>query len=70
MRGAIEMGEAIAKNNPETVQRMKDIMIRHVGLSLQEMMLNESQTITELSKTSPPPRKAFRSFLERKPERK
>jgi len=65
MNGAIEMGRAIATNNPETVQGIKNIMIRDIGMSWQEMLVNERQTVSQTLKV-PPPQESFKNFLERK----
>jgi enoyl-CoA hydratase len=65
MKGALEMAQSIAANNPEAVQGMKDIMTRGIGMSLQEMAVNESVTVFNVLKV-PPPQESFKSFLERK----
>jgi len=64
LHSAIEMGKEIAANDTGTVQVIKDIMNRHIGMSLREMMLNELETISQ-SLPTPNPEKNFRNFLER-----
>lgn len=61
----IEMGRAIAANNPETVQGIKNILVRDVGMSLQEMLVNERQTVIKTLNV-PPAKDSFKDFLERK----
>ena len=62
---ALEMGRAIAANNPSTVQAIKKMLNEGIGLSWQDMLLNEAKIRTR-SVQSPPPREAFKDFLERK----
>ena len=65
MKVALEMGQTIAANYARTVQGIKDILIRDIGLSWREMLLNESQTVSQSLK-APPPRESFKDFLKRK----
>ena len=65
MKTAVEMGQAIAANDAKVVQGIKGILTRDIGLSWQEMLLNEVQTVSQ-SLGVPPPRESFRDFLERK----
>jgi enoyl-CoA hydratase len=65
MNEAIKMGQSIATNNSETVQGIKSIMIRDIGLSWQEMLINERQTVTQTLNV-PPAKESFKDFLERK----
>lgn len=62
---AIEMGQAIAANDAGAVQGIKEILLRDIGMSWSDMLLNESQTISRSLKV-PPPRESFKDFLERK----
>ena len=62
---AIEMGQAIAANDAGAVQGIKEILLRDIGMSWPDMLLNESQTISRSLKV-PPPRESFKDFLERK----
>ena len=64
LQAALEMGKTIAANDTRTVQVIKDIMNRSIGMSLREMMLNESETVSQ-SLPPPPPQESFRNFLER-----
>ena len=65
MKTTLEMGRAIAANNTSTVQAIKEMLNEGIGLSWRDMMLNEAKIRTR-SVQSPPPREAFRDFLERK----
>lgn len=65
MKGAIELARAIAVNNTDTVQGLKSIMVRDIGMSWQEMLTNERQTISQTIKV-PPVKESFKTFLERK----
>ncbi len=65
MKVAIEMGQSIATNDAKTVQTIKEILTRDIGMSWREMALNEAETVSQ-SLNIPPPRQAFKDFLERK----
>ena len=65
MKTALEMGQTIAANDPTTVQVIRDILVRDIGMSWQEMQLNEYRTVSESLK-SPPPQESFKDFLKRK----
>ncbi len=65
MKAAVEMGQAIAANDATTVQVIRDIMIRGIGMSWREMLLNETRIVSQ-SLRSPPPQESFRRFLNRK----
>lgn len=65
MKVAIEMGRAIAANNPETVRGIKNILVSNIGMSLQEMLVNERQTVIQ-TLNIPPAKDSFKNFLERK----
>ena len=65
MKAAVEMGQTIAANNAMTVQGIKDILLRDIGMSWREMQLNEEQAVLQSLKT-PPPQESFKDFLERK----
>lgn len=65
METALEMGKAIAANNPGTVQAIKKMLNENIGMSWRAMMENEVRIRTS-SVHSPPPKEAFRDFLERK----
>ncbi len=65
MQAAVQMGQSIAANDTMAVQVIKDILIRDIGMSWREMVLNETQTVSQ-SLTTPPPEESFRDFLERK----
>ena len=65
MKAAIEMGQAIAANDATTVQVIRDIMIRDIGMSWREMLLNETRTVSQSLRT-PPPQEGFKDFLKRK----
>lgn len=65
MKAAVEMGQAIASNDATTVQGIKEILLRDIGMNWREMLLNEAQTVSQ-SLRAPPPRESFRDFLERK----
>ena len=65
MKTALEMGRLIAANNPGTVQAIKKMLDEGIGLSWRDMMENEAKIRTQSVK-SPPPREAFKDFLERK----
>lgn len=65
MKVAIEMGRAIAANNPETIRGIKKILISNIGMSLQEMLVNERQTVIQ-TLNIPPAKDSFKDFLERK----
>ena len=67
MKTALEMGQAIAANDAGTVQVIKEIVNRDIGMSWQEMQKNESRTMSNSLK-SPPPRESFKDFLKRKAE--
>ena len=68
MKAAIDMGQAIAMNNPASVQGIKEILTRNIGMSWREMLLNEAQMVSHSLKP-PPPEESFRDFLERKRDR-
>jgi len=65
LKAAVEMGQTIAANDAATVQVIRDIMIRDIGMSWREMLLNETRTVSQSLK-SPPPQESFRNFLNRK----
>jgi len=65
MKVTLEMGQAIAANDTTTVQVIREIMVRNIGISWREMLLNEYQTVSQ-SLRSPPPQESFRNFLKRK----
>ncbi|UCB43138.1 MAG: enoyl-CoA hydratase/isomerase family protein [Dehalococcoidales bacterium] len=65
MKAAIDMGQAIAANNPASVQGIKEILIKDIGMSWRKMLLNEAQMVSEALKP-PPPEESFRDFLDRK----
>ena len=65
MKAAIDMGQAIAVNNPVSVRGIKEILIQNIGMSWREMLLNEAQMVSQSLKP-PPPEESFRDFLERK----
>ena len=65
MKTALETAAAIARNNPETVQAIKRMLNGNIGLSLRDRMIHEAAIRTQSIK-SPPPKEAFRDFLERK----
>ena len=67
MKAAVEVGQAIAANDATTVQVIREIMIRDIGMSWREMLLNETRTVSQSLK-SPPPQESFRDFLNRKTE--
>jgi enoyl-CoA hydratase/carnithine racemase len=62
---AMELAKDIAANDPETVQAIKKMLDEGIGLSWREKMENEARIRTE-SVHSPPPKEAFRDFLEKK----
>lgn len=60
---AIAMGRQIAGNKPEAVQGIKQLLNEHIGRSWSEMLEAEhSFRTTKLE--PPPPREAFKDFLE------
>ncbi len=65
MKAALEMGQTIAANSPASVQIIKGILDRDIGISWRQMMLNESKTVSQ-SLRIPPPKESFKDFLERK----
>jgi len=65
MKASLEMGQAIAANDAATVQVIREIMTRDIGMSWREMLLNEYQTVSQ-SVQSPPPEDSFRDFLKRR----
>ncbi len=65
MRAAIDLGKAISANNPASVQGIKEILIRNIGMGWREMLLNEAQMVSESLK-QPPPEESFRDFLKRR----
>ncbi|MFC2005884.1 enoyl-CoA hydratase/isomerase family protein [Chloroflexota bacterium] len=65
MQAAIQMGQSIAANDTTTVQVIKGILIRDIGMSWRDMILNETQTVSQ-SLTTPPPEDSFKDFLDRK----
>ena len=65
MKASLEMGQAIAANDAATVQVIREIMTRNIGMSWREMLLSEYQTVSR-SVQSPPPEESFRDFLKRK----
>ena len=62
---ALEMGQAIAANDAGAVQGIKEILLRDIGMSWRDMLVNETQTVSR-SLRVPPPRESFKDFLERK----
>jgi enoyl-CoA hydratase/carnithine racemase len=62
---AVEMGQAIAANDAGAVQGIKEILLRDIGMSWRDMLVNEAQTVSR-SLRVPPPRESFKDFLERK----
>ena len=65
MKASLEMGQAIAANDAATVQVIREIMTRDIGMSWREMLLNETRTVSQSLK-SPPPQESFKNFLNRK----
>jgi len=65
MKAAVEMGQAIAANDTRVVQGIKEMLVRDVGMGWREMLLNETQTVSQ-SLEVPPPQESFRDFLQRK----
>ena len=65
METAMEMAKSVAANDSEIIQAIKKILDEGFGLSQREMMLNEAK-IRKEAVHSPPPKEAFRDFLERK----
>ena len=65
MKAAVDMGQAIAANDTMTVQVIKDILLRDIGMGWRDMLLNEAQTVSQ-SLNVPPPRESFKDFLERR----
>ena len=64
MQGAIELAKTIAANDAPAVQLLKEILIRDIGLGWEEMLHNETQTVSRSLKT-PPVKESFRDFLKR-----
>jgi len=64
---AVEMGQAIAAHDTAVVQTIKDILVRNIGKTWIEMVLNEGETAAQ-SLRVPPPQESFKDFLERKSE--
>jgi enoyl-CoA hydratase/carnithine racemase len=67
LQGTIEMARTIAANDAKTVQGIKDILNRDIGMSWQNMMLNETNTVSQTLKV-PPPKESFKDFLNRRPK--
>ena len=65
MPAAIQMGQAIARNDQATVRVIKEILNGSIGMSWREMLANEAQTVAR-SLTMRSPRESFKDFLERK----
>ena len=65
MPAAIQMGQAIARNDQATVRIIKEILNGDIGMSWREMLANEAQTVSR-SLTMRSPRESFKDFLERK----
>jgi len=64
---ALELGRSIAANESTTVQAIKRMLDENIGLTWRDMMTNEA-TIRAQSVKSPPPKEAFKDFLDRKSE--
>jgi enoyl-CoA hydratase/carnithine racemase len=62
---ALEMGRTIAANSTGAVQGIKEILLRDIGMSWRDMLVNETQTVSR-SVRVPPPSESFKDFLERK----
>ena len=69
MDAAMETAAAIAKNDAGTVQAIKQMLNENIGLTYKEMMENEAAIRTRFVK-SPPPKEAFKDFLDRKQHHK
>ncbi|MFC1978012.1 enoyl-CoA hydratase/isomerase family protein [Chloroflexota bacterium] len=65
MKAAVEMGQTIAANSVGSVQVIKEILDRDIGMSWRQMILNETETVSK-SLRIPPPKESFKDFLERK----
>lgn len=65
MKTAVEMGQAIAANDAATVQVIKEILNRDIGMDWREMLINEAETVSQ-SLNVPPPKESFKDFLERR----
>ncbi len=65
MEASLEMAKTIAANDTTTVQVIKEILNRNIGMSWREMLLNEYETVSQ-SLQSPPPEDSFKDFLERR----
>ncbi len=65
MKTALDIGQAIATNETNVVQTIKDILIRDIGMSWRDMMRNEIETVSHSLKV-PPPAESFKDFLERR----
>jgi len=65
METAMEIGRSIAANDPAIVQAIKKMLDENIGLSRRDMMINEAAIRTQSVK-SPPPKEAFKDFLDRK----
>ena len=65
MKAAIDMGQAIAENNPVSVQGIKEILTKNIGMSWRKMLLDEARAVSQSLKP-PPAAESFRDFLERK----
>jgi enoyl-CoA hydratase/carnithine racemase len=66
MKSAMETAGLIAKSDPATVQLIRRILNKGVGMGWEEMMTNEYRLIAESLKP-PPPRESFQEFLKRNP---
>lgn len=64
VKTAVEMGQVIAANNAPVVQGIKEILVKDIGMGWQEMLVNESRTISRIGVS--PPRESFKDFLGRK----
>ena len=65
MKTSLEIAKTIAANDPTTVQVIKEILNRNIGMSRREMLLNEYETVSQ-SLQSPPPEDSFKDFLKRR----
>lgn len=65
MKEAMEVGQSIAVHDATTVQTIKEILGTNMGKSWQEMLLNETETVSRCLKEGPR-RELFKGFLERK----
>jgi len=68
LKSAIGMGQAIAANNPTSVQGIKEIMNQGIGMGWRNMLLHEARMVSDALKP-PRPGESFKDFLESKNER-